>query len=166
MGNGIFGMSEPIEVLTESRTIVLGELTHDESEALQAMLMMGSSMSGATSRPMVKQEVEVKETTSAETEAPSTSAELLVPSTSTETPSLSTDVTAVDVNTKAPEPSDDPLATITIPETTDSRKRPSQFAMQSPPPKRLTRSLVKNVSTKLTDECIIDILNNQPKVLI
>ena len=49
---------------------------------------------------------------------------------------------------------------------TDGCKRPSQSAMQSPPPKRLTRSSVKNVSTKLTDEHILDILNNQPKVLI
>ena len=72
------------------------------------MLMMGSSTASATSRPLVMQEAQVTSLTSAVTEAPSICAELSVPSTSTETPSMLTDVTALDVNTKASEPSDNP----------------------------------------------------------
>ena len=160
----IFGLNETVKVLSDSSTILLGELTHDESEALKAMLLMGTPTLSSISALPVKQESQGGPFTSADIHT--TNAELPIPSTSIETIPPSTEMTIMDANTEVSTPRDNPPASTSSLPMTDGHKKPNQPALQSPLPKKITRHSVKNVSTKLTDECILDILNNQPKVLI
>ena len=50
----IFGISEPIEMLTESTLIVIGELTSDESDALKALLTLGTCVISPTGGPVLR----------------------------------------------------------------------------------------------------------------